>query len=313
MHSLRTCSKVKNIAIVLALILLSNRAEAQSEVLFKIVTWSDGVTIGGMTPAVGLNVSDPQQQIEIPAKGYLGVITPAGEVVRVTMSMSAGAVEPPRENKNRLSATGAVTGRIAPAINIYPEAGLEESLVSVDSLFISWEPVRPVEDTATIMITDMFDEEIIKLKTVNRYISVDLSQSWNEQYGKYAAQYEKYLALYVNISYITQPLPQAPQEFKKNGQPKKMPPFDGAPHTIRETRPLKKHSPKQVAQINFDINRLPLSEDRLFLESAVYLINGAPYESNATLFKIVRQKKITSDPILSAYYTGQVERNRLKE
>lgn len=230
---------------------------SQNEVLFKVITYSDGVTIDGKPAVAGMNVGGAKKLVVIPADGQLGVINKLGEPILVVKSTTAGDISTMRN----LTATGAVH-HIPSEIDIYPDQ--HNSIVIHDSIFFHWKVWNSSTGSKTsILITDLFQDSIARVEPNGNYAFVDLKKIWGR---------ESNLLLAVRTKF-----------------------------NIREAS-IRKGKPHELKKIESDLQRLPMNDDRLFLESAVYYLDQAAFEGMMCLYKIMKSNKESTDPILKKYY-----------
>lgn len=255
---------MKRIVLIL-LILYSDLATAQDEMLFKVITYSDGVTIDGVPVSAGMDVSGPGKKVVIPSKGYMGVILKSGDLAVMTDSRPAGSVGLTR----KITAPGAVHAGL-PDVEILGVGIHEYRILIGDSIFFNWRPsYRNISDTATIRFANIFDEEIETRTVVGNYAVLDLK-----------GMFDKDKSLLISVECETT--------------------SNGRVHSDQLL--LRKDLPDLAGRISFDLSRLPASEDRLFLESALYFLDSDTYDASWCLYKIFKSKKTTADPILAAYY-----------
>lgn len=248
---------------------------SQNEVLFKVITYSDGVTIDGAPVTFGMNVSGVDKKVVIPKKGYLGVITKDGEVVEVTTSATASSVIPPRVLRAN------TTLHSPPSVILYSVGESGQRLLVGDSIFFNWGTTNPLPtDTAMIRFVNKYDDHLVTIKTTSKYAVIGTTKIADKED----------LVIF-SVSYTA----------------------DGKPPVSSEVTAIRRDLPKIVSKINFDLTRLPVNDDRLFLESALYLINKAGYDSSWRLYKILKSNKTTADPILTAYYKLMFERYHLAD
>jgi hypothetical protein len=245
---------------------------SQDVPLFKIITFSDGVTVGGKPAEAGMNVSDPNAAVIIPKGGYMGVILNNGETREVRKSKSAKGVA----TQNKFSVRGSVRAD-PPAVWLYPDLLSPAWLVVHDSIFLNWKYVIPPKepDSVTIRFANMFDETISEVKTPGNYAVIDVGE---------LLENEK--SVIVDIKFQT-----------IHGE-------------ARRELLLRKNQPS-VIRVKFDLARLPVNEDRLFVEAALYELDNTPYETHMCLYKIMKANKTTPDPILEAFYKRMIAKYSL--
>jgi hypothetical protein len=259
---------VKYIIIAFLLSLTSN-AFTQNDVAFKVVSFSNGVTIDGAAPTIGENVTKDKKHIEVPAGGYLGGITADGNIFKITQS----------SNVNRVMANSQVRPE-QKFYYVYPQhitvssVSKANRIIAGDSLFLNWKvDQEDADDSTTIKVSDILYQEIASVKVKNNYVLLDIAPLLN-QYPNVV------LELMCDV-------------------------------TLRGCTPAVAHSGllglqrpngEQLAAISFDLQRLPQTSDRLFYESALYLLNDFTYDSSVCLYKILRSKQTTNDPLLRNFF-----------
>lgn len=91
------------VIIFLILFLTSPLVKAQSNLLFKIISCSEGVTLDGVEVKPGLIVYDNSIKLEIPKKGYAGVITIEGYAHKLGKSIKVKSINGAAKYSNRES------------------------------------------------------------------------------------------------------------------------------------------------------------------------------------------------------------------
>jgi hypothetical protein len=269
---------MRYIVFVLFVAIASNSL-AQSDVMFRVVSFSEGVTIDGEVPTVGANVTKDQKRIEVPTNGYLGGITSDGEVFKITGSTGVNRVK--ANNKMR---------KVVPFTYAYPNHIIVSSVsrgnreVVGDTLFFNWKvDDQDAEELVTIKFSDLFYNELVSVRVGNNnglfVIGPLFSQTPNVIFE---------LTCLVNI---------------KGRSPK-----EAHSGLLGLERPKE----ERLARIKFDLQRLPQTSDRLFYESALYLLNDYTYDSSLCLYKILKSKQATADPILAKYYQVMFDKSDLK-
>lgn len=281
-----------------------NPVYSQNEVLFKVITWSDGVNIGGSIPAVGMNVSDPKLRIDIPQSGYLGVILNTGKVWEIQQSGEAASVIIPGIRNSLGSLI-----REDPDLSFFPKTYVKGENLIGDSLFINWKlnPYKRynIEDTAHVVFSNIFDETLFQFSTQANYVVLTADQISKDE--------DAYV---VEIRYRLKPQPNSIPEasvVEKKGKRKNQGPFKQQVF-IKSTQAFVLTSPPEtMKRVNFDLARLPKNQDRLFLEAALFTLDRVHYESHMCLYRIIKNNKTTSDPILEAFYKRALEENNLQD
>ena len=224
---------------------------------------------------VGMYVNNSSGEIIIPPNGYLGIITKGGHVMELNKSIKVGDIKIP---SSRIP-TGSVQ-HSPPSITVFLPENPGNFIVG-DTLFINWKSeYDDGRDSIKLSVVNQFDEPIFKLRTLNNYAVIDLTKPGTE------GSWDKEDVMII--------------ELKRR--------LMGS-----DTRTIKRANKEQSRRIKFDLSRLPQTDDRLYLESALFLLDNAGADSQFCLYKIIKTKKTTTDPMLSSYFNLMFEKYNFKQ
>lgn len=154
------------IIISLILFLSSFITIAQSKPLFKIISCSEGVMLDGVEVKPGQVVYSNSKGLKISRKGYVGIITVAGDAVKLTKSESISDILF-SNNDDPIKNTGTVVIHDGPSVHeIYPD-GMD---ILGDSIFIG------LKDRDFVGPPYLFDRHNV----YGEYLLTDtLTKNWN--------------------------------------------------------------------------------------------------------------------------------------
>lgn len=146
--------------ILLLLFVSIHFAFSQGDPLFKIISCSEGVTLDGNEVIPGQIVYSNSIKLEIPKKGFAGVMTTEGYAAILTKSFKAKLVNWSIEYANRETRSSAVIATV-PWFTIPGQFSNQFSYISGDSVFFGFKANYKMDSPITAKFLTMFDEVVL--------------------------------------------------------------------------------------------------------------------------------------------------------
>lgn len=234
--------------------------------LFKIISFTDGVTIDGALPTAGMNVHSDKIQITIGANSYLWVITDQGILGKVSQSIKVANVNKLLNPKRKNKLTGSAGVAIPAHVRLLTSAAVPRAYLSGDSVFVAWQInfVPRASILYEVRTSDAFGEYLSKVTTSDTWTALKIETK----------DQPKLLLLTID---------------------------GGADHLKTD---VIVHFPDQENQkiLNQALLAIPKeARDELFYRLAVFNSLAFSYDAWFTLYQIIRRGATTEDPFLSAY------------
>jgi len=262
------------VIIFLILFLTSQLANAQSYPLFKIISCSEGVTLDGVEVKPGLIVYDNSIKLEIPKKGYAGVITIEGYAHKLGKSIKVKSINGAAKYSNRESKPFWLRGAII-SIDYFTVIGAPQNQfaqIMGDSVFFHFRSNYNENPPFTGIFLNMFDDVLLSDTLKGNWKIFDIGDLLKKE-GAILFRIES--SKNKSIQYL-----------------------------------IKSGDQKLEAKINFEINRV---HNDLIAKLALHELNNLYYDHLFQLYKIETTKNLNLDPISAAYLAKRREKYQLDQ
>jgi hypothetical protein len=252
-------------------------AFAQPKPLFKIISCSEGVSVDGTQIIPGDIVYSNSNKLNIPEKGYLGILTIQGHTHLLTKSSKVVAVD--KEIKARVErrsrGIGAIHRPIPDRFKIAGDANIRNSEIFGDSIIIAFKSHYKSLPPFKLTFLNMHDERISEY---------EINQTW--KVFSTDTLFKREEAIMYQIS-------------SGNKTENEILPF------------IKKITPTRRQRLNSDFQRL---NKNAVMQLAFFEINRLYYDHIFQLYKMETSKtELVLDEFLSAYLARTKAKYRLQE
>jgi len=258
--------------IFIFLSIIISQSYGQDNPLFKIISYSEGVLLDGIPVKPGQVVYSNSIWLEVPKKGFVGVITIDGYSHELKRRIKVKSINREAKDSNHESKPfwyGAAIPSI-PRFSIIGVPSNQISQIAGDSVFFGFKVNYEMDPPFTAKFLDMFDK-ILLLNT--------LESNWGV----------------FNINTLIENEPAILFELSSNTY-------------TSEKILLKKINPELLSKVKLEIAKI---QNDLIARLALYELNHLNHDHLFLLYKIETTKNLNLDPISSIYLAKRREKYQL--
>jgi len=259
------------------LLVFCSAAIAQPQIAFKIITFSEGITVGDDPVTFGMDVPSSGKVLKIPNNGYVGIIAADGRTFTVTSSIAVDQINLPAVRKKKKWIISGPMYACGYPVIVPPLTPENDNADFVgDSLFLYWGEVvpgryssrenaifkTPQEANYDLFLRNMFGEPLDSLKTNHNYVLLK------------ARKEDAVLFDISNLSFQVK----------------------------SDQYVIKRVKPERAADIQSQLDRIAEGPDKYYYQCAVYDLNKLRHNMSLPVYHILRDKITTTDPIMKAYF-----------
>jgi hypothetical protein len=275
------------LSIVLSLILMTSTS-AQT-VVFKVITFSQGVMIDKRPAHLGMDVNTWHHNVVIPDGGYLGLITFKGFPLFLKQSVPVGEVSDLADKVHDAFENRSFSRDMRPHdwldMNLMGGFLDNSKLMGTytdmigDSLFMYWTTWDPfgsknrklVKTDYEFTITDQYERELLTRNVSSNWVLVTLPDK------------EEVRTAYETDTFLFQ---------VKSSDPKQ-----GSDPIL-----LKFADKRRIMNALYQLDEIPRDENRYFYQCAMYQLMNLKLDMHLPVYHILKEKRKSTDPILQKYF-----------
>ncbi len=275
--------------LLLIFLVVHSVATVGQTVVFKVITFSEGVMIDKRPATLGMDVNTWHKNVFIPRGGHLGVITYQGFPYIILESVPVGSVgERAEEVHNRfvnrswhrdMRPHDWLEMSLAVGTTSHPDVRISSSEMIGDSLFMYWTTWNPygtgarkmVKADYEFMISDEQDQELL-----TRYVS----SNW--------------------VLLKLPPRDEIQEVYRTNTF------YFG----VRSERPMQACEPMKLTLATrhrtmdalYLLDEIPRDENRYFFQCAMYQLLDLRLDMHLPVYHILKEKRKSTDPVFQKYF-----------
>ncbi|HZY82529.1 MAG TPA: hypothetical protein VFE50_23545 [Cyclobacteriaceae bacterium] len=253
---------------IILLILAGAIPSYSQDVLFKVIAYSDGVTIDGKAAKPGMNVESREGLVRIPEYGYCVIVTHEGLADVITKQIPVAEV-PGFVRKAQFHQMYIPTLRLA-----FPFYDGRSITFMTDSVFLYWGAQEtagrrviqaPTSEHYVVTFSNALGEEVYSKKSISNWIILPIASVMDDRDS---------VLLYSVRGY--------------------------SPDIKSETARMKPAHGKHYGFVENHLARMP-QNDRLFYECAFYQSQRMFIDQQWTIYKILKSGATTNDAVFKSY------------